>query len=333
MILKQLVIGALASSLAIAGAFLYAFTKTSSSEDFRIAIFQPAQHPALDEIARGFSESLTKRSKKRYKIDFYNAGGSSTLLRSQADELLSYPYDLVFTIGAQCSQIVYTRAQKKGLKIPQVFAAVDDPQGLGIVQSIPLSGTQATGVLATRFYKEQLEALMQVKPKTKHILLVYDPTQGSGLEKDRKALEQILSSKGISLQAVEIAHSNEISQKVPAFLPSTDVVLVLMDNTLVTGISTLIGLCERYKVPLYASDLASGKKGAVLSFGAEDYEYGAFGAELAFSILEQKKDPANIPLMQPPQHRLVVNTDSMNKQGLVISDTVLNQINKQRITS
>lgn len=310
--------------------------RTTASRDtsyrdtsYRIAIFQPALHPALEEIARGFKEKLTATSTKHLLIDTYNAEGNSTLLRSQAEGIVQKQYDLVFTIGAHCSQLLYQLNQKKGDATPQVFAAVDDPYSSGIVKSLHLSGTQATGVLATRFYEQQIAALLQCKPTVKRVLLVYNPAQGTGLEKDRKKVELLLSKQGIFLQAVEVAHHNEIAQKVPSFLPKADVVLVLMDTTVVSGITSLIALCNRYKIPLYTSDLASGDKGAGLSFGATDYEYGAQGAELAHMILDQKKSPASLPLMESPPQKLMVNRAALQKQGLELSPEQVQQIQKE----
>lgn len=283
--------------------------------DYRIAIFQPAIHPSLEKIAHGFKEKVTQGTIKRIVFDDYNAAGNSTLLRAQADEIVRKNYDLVFTIGSHSSQMVYHAAHKKGDHTPQVFAALDDPLSLGIVKSIEHSGTNVTGVVTTRLYKEQVEALLELKPLIKRVLLVYNPAEGSGLEKDRQQVEKVLHEKGLSLQTVEVAHHNEIPEKVPAFLPKTDVVLVLMDNTVVSGITSLVALCNRYGVLLYASDLGSGDKGAALCYGAEDYQYGALGASLALTILEENQEPSSIPLIKMLDQKIKINTKAMHKQG------------------
>ncbi|HEV8053189.1 MAG TPA: ABC transporter substrate-binding protein [Parachlamydiaceae bacterium] len=307
------------------GALYYQLNPVQSA-DYHIAIFQPAIHPSLEAIADGFKEGMSKSTSKRIIFHDYNAAGNSTLLRAQADEIVQQNYDLVFTIGAHSSQMVYHVAHKKGDYVPQVFAVVDDPLSIGIVKSLELSGTNVTGVLATRLYQEQIAALLNLKPTIKRVLLVYNPAQGSGLEKDRQAVEQILHEQGLTLQAVEVAHHNEIIEKVPAFLTETDVVLVLMDNTVVSGITSLVALCNRYGVLLYASDLGSGDKGAALSFGADDYHYGTLGAELALTILEKKHDPSSIPLTKVLEQRIKVNTKTMHKQGLSLTNEQLQKI-------
>ncbi|MBA2306663.1 hypothetical protein H0W26_00850, partial [Candidatus Dependentiae bacterium] len=109
------------SSLCI-GSVLYYRSSSAKKADYRIAVFQPALHPALDEIARGFKEAVTQGSIKQYTFNNYNAMGNSTMLRAQADDILQKQYDLIFTIGAQCSQTIHQVGQKKGSSTPQVFA-------------------------------------------------------------------------------------------------------------------------------------------------------------------------------------------------------------------
>ncbi|MBA3751845.1 ABC transporter substrate-binding protein [Candidatus Dependentiae bacterium] len=302
---------------------------SAQKADYRVALFQPAVHGTLDEIIQGFKESIGTMSKKTFTFTDYNATGNSTLLRAQAEEILQQNYDLIVTIGAHCSQTVHELGKKQGLHKPQVFVAVDDPISIGITNSLELSGTNVTGVLATHAYKEQIEALLDLKPDVKRILLVYNPAHGTGLEKDKKQIEDILSKKGISLHTVEVAHHNEIAQKATGFLENTDVVLVLMDNTVVAGLDSLIALCNRYGVLLYASDLSSGDKGAALSFGARNYDFGRLAAQLTVEILEHKKEPASLALKRVLTQHIKVNVKAMEKQGLRLTDEQLTQIIKK----
>ncbi len=49
-------------------------------------------------------------------------------------------------------------------------------------------------------------------------------------------------------------------------MATTDLVLILKDNTVVSALDALTHLCERYKKPLFASDLNSTEKGAAVAF-------------------------------------------------------------------
>src|SRR2546429_684281 len=77
----------------------------TSNKQFKIAIIQPVSHPALDEIAQGFKETLQKQTTAQYKFTVYNANGNLSLLQAQAEEAAQGNYDLLFTIGSGASKI------------------------------------------------------------------------------------------------------------------------------------------------------------------------------------------------------------------------------------
>lgn len=164
-----------------------------------------------------------------------------------------------------------------------------------------------------------MDALHQLKPDAKNILLVYDPTHGTGLEHYKQEIAEYVKSFGATLHSVEIYQTNEIQQKVAALLPSMDVVLVLIDNTVVAGIDALIALCNRYGVTLLASDLASGKKGAALAYGITEYESGSCAAQKAHQILREGRDPQTLPISSIDNFRIEINKDAIKAQNLIIN--------------
>lgn len=282
----------------------------------KIAIFEPVAHPAIEDIERGFRDTLSKSMGGEYTFKVYNAQGNKTLMRAQAEEILQGSYDLIFSIGAAPTQLIAELRTKKNIAIPIIFAAVDDPVGIGIANSLELPGKNITGVREEKNFEEQLSFLLMLKPSVKRMLLVYDPTQGTGLEKYKKQLQDLIAQKGISFQAIEIYQAHEIQQKVTGFLEGTDVVLVLKDNTVVSGIDSLINLCNRFNVTLYASDLNSGDKGAVLAYGIREYDTGVEGAEKARLVLEEYKAAGDIPITPVKQYKLQINSRTLKMQGL-----------------
>jgi putative tryptophan/tyrosine transport system substrate-binding protein len=307
------------------------FKTAQAAVDFRIALFVPAVHPAMTEIVDGFEDTIKASSHKKYSFDEYNANGNATLLRAQADEIVQEGYDLVFTIGAQCSQSIFELSQKRQSIMPQVFTAVDDPVAMGIVKSLAHPGGSVTGTNDHAHYDKQVDALLRVKPDVTTVLLVYNPAQNRGLEKNREELEKVLHKKNIALRTVTVAHQNEISQKVANFLPDVDVLMILTDHTTVAGVDSLITLCGRYGVTLYASDLNSGDKGAALAFGVLQKDYGVEGAQVAQRILEDKQSPASIAVHPLQQVYLKINTKTMDQQGLHVSKEELARLQKEGV--
>lgn len=309
--------------IALASGVRYLEQENRSGGLMRIAIVTPATHPALQEIETGFKETLERQYDKRYLFTTFNANGNRTLLRAQAEEVVLGDYDLIFTIGAGVSQTIAELLNKKRKMTPHLFAAVD---GKDYAQSLTEINRSSVGVYVLVDYKKQMEILHILKPGIKNMLLVYDSTQGIGLEKHKDEIVENNKRYGIHVQTIEIYQTNEIQQKVSALVPTVDVVLVLIDNTVVAGIDALITLCNRYGVTLYASDLASGKKGAACAYGVTEYESGEAAAHKAGEILMHAVNPGSLGNSPITKFRIECNQQTMNAQRLSIDAQTLEKI-------
>lgn len=286
--------------------------KEADIKHFRIAVFQPASHPALDEIAQGFIDTMQEGASLDYTFDRYNGNGNKILMQAQAQEMLQKNYDLIFTIGVGCSVTIKDLCHKKNNQTPVVFTAVDDPIKLD------LQGPTITGVIDQSNYQHQLDLLLAIKPSVKKLLLVYDQSQASGLEKDKNQIRSILQAQGVVLTCVEILNIGDIQQKVTSCIESADVVMILKDNTVVSGIDSLISLCERYRVPLLASDLNSGVKGAALAYGIYEAQSGIQAAHQAKLIVQDGKLPSQVPVVAVKNMVMKINCRHAKLQGLDI---------------
>lgn len=302
--------------------------KESLKTDYRVAIFAPAVHPAMDEIEAGFKDGL-KEGNKSYHFDTYNANGNKTLLRAQAEEIIQKGYDLIFTIGTMCSHTMYTLTSKKGITTPVVFTAVDDPVKLGLVASLETSGNHLTGTTVQDDLEGQCDALLRVKPDTKNVLFVYDPADGAGRDELCSHIAKALEKRGVGCACIQVFQAHEIQQKVMPFIEQADVVLIYTDHTTVSGIDSLIALCNRFGKTLYASDLNSVDKGAALAYGVREFDHGMQAAKKALQILQDGKVPALVPVTPVQEQRLKINTATMQQQGLELTRDELEKIARQ----
>lgn len=299
--------------------FLSSPLTVSNDEQFRVAIFVPASHPALEEIRKGFIDTLNRLVSCRY--DDYNANGNRTLMRNQAEEMVAKQYDLIFTIAAAPALLVKEVCEQRNSSVPVVAGAVENPVDLRLISSMETSGNNVTVVAGIYEFEEQLRLLKFLKPETKNMLLVYNPT--SGLDDEKQDLEASCKRNGIGFYAVEIFSLNDLVQKVPAVIQGCDVVMVLRDNLVVSGIESLVNLCNRMQKTLYTSDLNSGDKGAALSYGVYEIGYGIESAYKAADILKYGKKPSQIPSSACRDFKIKVNTKTMLLQNLQIERNLL----------
>lgn len=286
---------------------------------YRIAIMLQVTHPALEEIQQGFLDTLN--GVIAYSYDVFNANGDRGLMRQQAEEVAVKNYDLVFTLPTTPSLIMKEVCQQRGKDFPIVAGAVDDPVGIKLVNSMQSSGNNITAVTSIDTFEQQIEILAFLKPTLKNILLVYNPNPG--LDTKKNEVQRICVQKGIGFKALEIFNMSDLIQKVPSFIRDYDTVMVLKDNMVVSGIESLVNLCNRTQTTLYASDLNSGDKGAALSYGVREYQDGVESALKAIEILKHGKKPTDVSTTATTKFKIKVNTKTMQQQGLNLAPELL----------
>lgn len=279
------------------------------NERLKIAILTPVSHPSLEQSEKGFKERIEAKYPGACEFVTYNAQGNKTLMRSEVEEIARKKYDLVFTIATSPSQMTKEVFVTKGIKTPIVFTCVNDPEGFGIV------GENITGVKEMLQFDEELAALLQYKPQIQRLLVIYNPAE-LGLHKDIVQIRQILKQKAIELVTLEVFQTNELLSKVPTALANVDAVVVLKDNTIVSGLDVLVKLCNSHQVPLMASDLDSPARGAAFGYGVYEIAFGQEAAEKAIQILFQGKTAGALAVTPVSEFHLVVNPEACRKQGI-----------------
>ena len=316
---KKISVIAIVVTLA-AYSFYKHYTTSLLSSGKRIAVLLPAVHPSMNAIEAGFSTTL-KTALPTCSITVFNANGDKVLMKGQVEKITSDAYDLIFTVGTTASQMTKTALTKKQSSTPLIFAAISDPVKRGIID--PNNPQEAvTGVIESYDYADQVDLLLTAKPETKQIVMVYDPASNPALEELATTLKNALEKRKISVQQVSVYALKDLQQKVPAFLPQADVVLTLTDHTVCSGMDSLIKLCARHGVTLFTSELDSNDKGAALSYGVQEADYGKEAAKQAVAILKENLPAHTIPVASLKEFYLLVNTKTAAQQGLTIDNTI-----------
>jgi putative ABC transport system substrate-binding protein len=290
---------------------------SQESKKVPIAILTPVTHPSFEQIEKGFKETIETKSPGKYRFVTYNAQGNKTLMRGEIEEIARKGYPLVFTIGTLSSQMTTEVFAKKGLDTPIVFTCVNDPVGFHIVQSERFPGGHVTGVKELVDFRKELDLVLPYKPDIRRVLLVLNPME-PGIAKDGEEIRTILKEKKIELMTVEVFQTNEFMTKVSPFMKQADAVLVLKDNTVVSGLDPLVKLCNQYHIPLLASDLDSPDRGAAFGYGVHEVEFGVEGAEKALHILNDHVAPESIPVTPVSKFTFKVNKQAATAQGITL---------------
>lgn len=280
-----------------------------------IAILTPLTHPSLEQCAKGFIDTMEQASPGRYRFVTYNAQGNKTLMHSEVEEIARKNYALVFSLGTSSASMTKELFAKKGLRTPIVFTCVNDPLEYHLIASESAPGGTVTGVKELLDLEAEIDSLLRYKPFIEKVLLVYNPME-AGLQKDQREVARLLRQKNIDLVTLEVFLANEIRSKAAPFMDQVDALLVLKDNTVVSGLDALIKLCEQQRIPLMASDLDSPDRGAAFGYGVHEIEFGIEAAKKALQILEEQICPAVIPVTPVSRFTLKINPEAAQRQGI-----------------
>lgn len=290
------------------------FFSSKKSSGKQIALILPAVHPSMDAIEKGCIETLAQLIPDA-QVTVYNANGNKTLLKGQAEKIVRQKYDGCCAIGTNASTMMATILEKNQSNMPLVAIAVS-PE---VAQRLSSLYEYVTGVTDHADKKQQIEVLLRLK-EVKHPVLVYDPGSNPAFEEDKKEYETLFQQHGIMLSAISVYSMQEVYQKLSGTIASYDLVLTLTDHTVCAAMDALIKLCSQHGVTLYTSELDSNDKGAALSYGVQEREYGVTAAHLLEKIYTTG---SLVPFKKSGPFYLKINKKTATVQGLTNLENVV----------
>ncbi|MBE3595202.1 MAG: ABC transporter substrate-binding protein [Candidatus Carbobacillus altaicus] len=288
-----------------------------------IGITQIVEHPSLDAIREGVLAALAEAGYvpgKTLAVDYENAQGDRTVATDIAHKFAGKPLDLVIAITTPSAQAVQEAIQDK----PIVFAAVSDPLAAGLVEDLNRPGGHITGSSDQTPLDQEIALILKFLPQAQTIGIIYNSGEANA-EAQLKQAEQAATAQGIKVIARGISQANEIPLAVDALGSQVDAFLTLNDNLVVSAIDNYLDRANILKKPVFASDPESVDKGAVATYGIDQYKLGVRTGELAVRVLKGE-DPGTIPVLIVQDTFLKVNEAAIKGLGLKLSDDLEKEI-------
>ena len=291
-----------------------------SGKVWQIGVSQIVTHPALDAVRKGAIAELATQGftdGQNIKIDFQNPEGDQSTLNTIAQTFASANKDLVLAIATPTAQAMAQAITDK----PVVFAAVTDPVAAKLVKSLTAPGGNVTGTSDMNPIDKQIGLITEIVPGAKTIGIVYSSAETNSqvqVEMAKTAAQKI----GVTIKTATITNSSEIQQAAQSIAGGIDAYFVPTDNTVVSGLESLIQVAVDHKLPIITADADSVKRGCIASYAVD---YGKMGTQTGAMIagILQGADPATMPVEVQTDPQLTVNKEAAAKIGLTIPDAVL----------
>lgn len=295
----------------------------------RIGVIKIVSHEALNADEKGFEEALAGSGFKEgvnVVYDRQNAQGDMAKANEIAQRFIKQKVDMIHSIATPTTQAV-TKATKN---IPVVFSSVTDPVGAGIVpkDSAPgkKTGTNVTGVSDQWPVKLQMETYVKFVPNAKKWGTIYNPAETNSVT-HIKMMREAAKRLGLELVEVTIASSKEVQQAAYSLVGQVNAITITSDNTAVADFEAIVRICNEKKIPLFAGDIDSVKRGAIAAYGLDYYLVGYYAGKKAAQVLKGVK-PGDITWGPVEKFSLAINEKAASAQGVTIAPELLKKANK-----
>ena len=207
--------------------------------------------------------------------------------------------------------------------IPIVFAAVGDPVGSGLVESLSRPGGNITGLSlqSNELAGKRLHLMREVIPKLHRVaFLGSSDTPATATEvAEFQAAAQTL---GLDIIRSDIARADDIAPIIQSLKGRADVIYVQTVPLMYTNRVRINTLALDARLPTFAGSREFAEASGVMSYGPNFSDLFRRAGELVDKILRGAK-PADLPVEQPTKFDLVVNLTTAKALGLAIAPTLL----------
>ncbi|MDR1334557.1 MAG: ABC transporter substrate-binding protein [Holosporaceae bacterium] len=300
-------------------ASLYLALSKKNSNSIKINVCKVIEHEALNSVVAGMDDYLRKQN-KNYKISVETCQGNMALASQIIAKFANSGSDIVVTVGTTPSQCAFKMA--KDGKIKLIFSSVTNPNDI----SEKLSGNNTTGVSNFVDLEPQIELFRRIQPALKTLGIIYNTGEANSVSIINK-LRKVCENMGIKLEEQGISRSSDVYQATDKLAKIVDAVFITNDNLALTGIPTIVGICNRNKIPVYVSDTDQVANGCLASFGPNQYNIGVQTGEIIKKIVDGE-DINSMAVAYPKVNELYLNLKAAKILGIEIPQNLRDQAKK-----
>ena len=170
----------------------------AEQQTFRIGICNYVDDASLNQIVENIQTRLAEISEEtgvQFAVDYDNCNADATVMEQIIANFQSNGADLLVGVATPVAMRMQTATEDS--RTPVVFAAVSDPVGAGLVQSLEAPGSNVTGTSDYLDTAAVMNLIFAANPDAAKIGLLYDAGQDSSTAAIASA-KAYLDEKGIA---------------------------------------------------------------------------------------------------------------------------------------
>lgn len=288
---------------------------------YQIGIAQFAVHGSLDNCREGFLLGLQENSfeeGKNIRVDYQNAQADMGLAAGIASKFVDNGYDLILAIATPMAVVSHNTSDGK---IPVVYSAVSTPVQAGLAGEDGLSDGPTTGTSDLLPIEEQLKLIRAIQPEAKTIGILYTLSETNAVYQAGE-YQRMAGEYGFTVEVAAVAAGNDIALALPGLLDKVDLVTMVLDNTVVQYLDTVLDAADAKGIPVYGSEVEQVQRGCVAAEGLDYIELGRQTGAMAARVLNGE-DAGAIPFELLKESSLYYNPDALAALNLSLPQELM----------
>ena len=308
-IISTVVILALVLSLS---AFAFA-----EGETYKVGICNFVDDASLNQIIANICSQLAVIGEEKgvtFEISEDNCNTDANVMNQIIANFIADKVDLMVGVATPVAMGMQAATEDNG--IPVVFAAVSDPVGAGLVDTLKAPGANLTGTSDYLDTNAVMNLIFAADPEADLIGLLYNVGEDSSTA-PIAAAKAYLDEKGVKYVERTGTTVDEVMLAAEALVSDgVDAVFTPTDNTIMTAELAIYETFAEAGIPHYTGADSFALNGAFLGYGVDYANLGVETGNMVADILLNGKNPGEVPVMTFDNGTATVNTDICALLGL-----------------
>ena len=312
--MKKILSAIIALTLALTA--LCSFALAEDVKTFKVGICNFVDDASLNQIVKNLQEQLAAieaEQNVKFDIIYDNCNADFTVLNQIISKFQADQVDLM--VGVATPVAAAMQAATEDDQIPVVFAAVSDPVGSALVESLDAPGGNLTGTSDYLDTNAVMNLIFAFNPDAQNIGLLYNLSEDASTA-PIAAAKEFLAAKGVNYKEYTGTNVNEVMQAVDSIVADgMDAVFTPTDNTIMTAELSIYETLMEAAIPHYTGADSFALNGAFLGYGVDYANLGKETGNMVADILINGKNPAEVPVMTFDNGTATVNNAMISALG------------------
>lgn len=288
----------------------------ADGKTIKVGICNYVDDASLNQIVENIQARLKEIGDEKgvaFDVSYDNCNADANLLTQIISNFIADDVDIMIGVATPVAMAMQAATEDNG--IPVVFAAVSDPVGAGLVESMEAPGSNVTGTSDYLDTAAVMQLISAADPDVKNVALLYDIGQDSSTAAIAHAKEY-LDANGIAYGEYTGTTVDEVTLAVQALIADgVDAVFTPTDNTIMKSELSIYEMLQEAGIPHYTGADSFALNGAFLGYGVDYAALGVETANMAADIALGGAKPADTAVKTFDNGCATINTETCEKLG------------------